>query len=58
MKTVNVSLLLVSIGLLWISGVLILSRYASLPDIADGFLMGIGIGIMILALIKRYSRSV
>ncbi len=47
------NLILLYIGLFFNSVVLILSHYTKLPDFVMGCLMGIGIGIMLLFLIRR-----
>jgi hypothetical protein len=50
----NISILL-PIGLLLVSGVSFITHLAKLevPDFADGFIKGIGIGLMILALVMQ-----
>ncbi|SRX54369.1 hypothetical protein AEQU1_01378 [Aequorivita sp. CIP111184] len=47
------NLILLSIGLLFNAAVLLLSHYTKLPDFVMGSLMGIGIGIMLLFVIRR-----
>ncbi|NCD69378.1 hypothetical protein [Mucilaginibacter agri] len=42
---------LIPIGLLIISASFVVKHFAAVPDFADGFLKGIGIGILVLSLI-------
>ena len=50
------SSLLLSLGLILNSVVLIISHFMEIPDFAKGAAMGVGIGLMILALLFRKSQ--
>jgi len=45
--------LLLPLGLLLMSCTYILSHFIVVPDALDGFLKGVGIGLMILSLVLR-----
>lgn len=47
--------MLLSVGLLLVTGVSLITHLAKLevPDFADGFIKGVGIGLMILALVMQ-----
>ena len=45
---------LLPIGLLLLSASFILKHFFVLPDFADGFLKGIGIGIIFISLIRQW----
>ncbi|WP_428328976.1 hypothetical protein [Mucilaginibacter sp.] len=45
---------LLALGLLLLSASFILKHYFALPDFADGFLKGTGIGIIMLVLIRQW----
>jgi hypothetical protein len=45
--------LLIPIGLFVIAGSFILSLLVFMTDLAKGFLMGVGLGLMILAFIRK-----
>lgn len=51
MKPVLPLKFLVPIGLLLLSASFILKHYTQLPDVADGFLKGLSIGILFLSLV-------
>ncbi|ASU33513.1 hypothetical protein MuYL_1615 [Mucilaginibacter xinganensis] len=53
MKPVIAYKYIVAIGLLLLSASLVLKHYFVLPDFADGFLKGTGIGVLLLALVKK-----
>lgn len=44
------------IGLFIMSGTWILKHFAKLPDVADGLLTGVGIGIMLLPFLQKKKR--
>jgi len=50
MKNQNLKRLLLPIGLLLISASFIIKHFMDVPDFIDGFLKGVGIGLLILAL--------
>jgi len=53
-KTPN--MLWISIGLFIISGTVAVKHFFEMPDILAGILMGIGIGVMLLALLQKKLR--
>ena len=53
MKPVLPLRFLLPIGLLILSAGLMLRHFATLPDFANGLLMGVGIGILVLSLIYK-----
>lgn len=50
------NLQLIIIGLLVNSGSLIVSHYWKMPDLMSGFLMGTGISLLILSLLRQRFR--
>ena len=51
------SLVLLIIGALLMSLTLILKHYIAVTDIIDGFLKGVGLGLMILSLVLRFKKN-
>ncbi|SHN11620.1 hypothetical protein [Mucilaginibacter sp. OK098] len=45
---------IIPLGLLLLSASFILKQFFVLPDFADGFLKGAGIGIILIAFIKQW----
>ncbi len=50
------NLQLIVIGLLTISSSQVVEHFLKMPDLVSGILMGIGIGIMILSLLRQKLR--
>ncbi len=48
---------LIPIGLLCTSGSLIASHYTNVPDFIKGFLMGIGIALMLLSIMSKEFKT-
>ena len=58
MKGKNLRLLLLPVGMLFMSATLIISHFIKLTDFAQGCLNGVGLGIMLLSLIlQKYKLS-
>ncbi|MDQ2864465.1 MAG: hypothetical protein M3R50_12635 [Bacteroidota bacterium] len=52
----KLNMALISIGLFIISGTLLAQHLTKMPDILTGLLMGMGIGVMLLALLRKKLR--
>jgi tetrahydromethanopterin S-methyltransferase subunit E len=53
----NQSIILLCLGLFWSAAVSIVLHYHPFPDGLMGILYGIGIGLLVMALIKKPRRS-
>jgi len=50
--------LMLPLGLLFVVAGILLRQFATLPDFADGLLFGVGIGLLVMALvIKSRNKS-
>ena len=54
MKKENLLQLLLPIGLLIVCCTPLLNHYMPLPDFLSGFLQGVGLGLMLVVLIKKW----
>ncbi|MDW3193388.1 MAG: hypothetical protein R8G66_13530 [Cytophagales bacterium] len=57
MNTKQKSNLLIVLGLLFVAFIKILAFYVQFGDVMEGFLMGAGIGLMVMGLLTKRQQS-